>query len=108
MDATADFADLRREVQRLQAENARLSRLLELRGQDTAQAPEQLSAAVAVPGMVTMASPVADKLAWFADRFRARTDVYAVRWENTRTGTSGWSPAVAGGWRKGMDRRSRR
>jgi superfamily II DNA or RNA helicase len=106
VDATADFADLRREVQRLQAENARLSRLLELHGQDTAPAPEQLSAPVAVPGMVTMASPVADKLALFADRFRARTDVYAVRWENIRTGTSGWSPAVAGGWRKGMDRRS--
>ena len=106
MDATAEHTDLRREVQRLQAENARLSRLLKLRGQDTAPTPEQLSAPVAAPGMVTMASPVADKLALFADRFRARTDVYAVRWENTRTGTSGWSPAVAGGWRKGMDRRS--
>ncbi|MFI7547971.1 TOTE conflict system archaeo-eukaryotic primase domain-containing protein [Actinoplanes sp. NPDC049599] len=106
MDATADFADLRREVQRLQAENARLSRLLELRGQDTAPAPEQLSAPVAAPGMVTMASPVADKLALFADRFRARADVYAIRWENSRAGTSGWSPAVAGGWRKGMDRRT--
>jgi len=101
-----EFADLRREVERLRAENARLSRLLELRGQDTAPSPEQLSAPVAAPGLVTMASPVADKLALFADRFRARTDVYAVRWENTRTGASGWSPAVAGGWRKGMDRRS--
>ena len=101
----AEFADLRREVHRLRAENARLSRLLELRGQDTAPSPEQLSAAVAAPGMVTMASPVADKLALFADRFRARSDVYAVRWENTRTGAAGWMPAVAGGWRKGMDRR---
>jgi superfamily II DNA or RNA helicase len=100
-----EFADLRREVDRLRAENARLSRLLELRGQDTAVAPEQLSAPVAVPGLVTMASPVADKLALFADRFRARADVYAVRWENTRTGAAGWMPAVAGGWRKGMDRR---
>ena len=41
----------------------------------------------------------------FADRFRARVDVYAVRWENARTGAAGWMPAVAGGWRKGMDRR---
>ena len=68
-------------------------------------APEQLSAPVAAPGLVTMASPVGDKLALFADRFRARADVYAVRWENTRTGAAGWMPAVAGGWRKGMDRR---
>ena len=100
-----EFVGLRREVERLRAENARLSRLLELRGQDTAPAPEQLSAPVAAPGLVTMASPVADKLALFADRFRARTDVYAVRWENARTGAAGWMPAVAGGWRKGMDRR---
>jgi len=100
-----EFVDLRSEVERLRAENARLSRLLELRGQDTAPAPEQLSAPVAAPGLVTMASPVADKLALFADRFRARVDAYAIRWENTRTGVAGWMPAVAGGWRKGMDRR---
>src|SRR4051812_36656390 len=81
-----EFAGLRREVERLRAENGRLSRLLELRGQDTTPAPEQLSAPVVAPGLVTMASPAADKLALFADRFRARVDVYAVRWENARTG----------------------
>jgi superfamily II DNA or RNA helicase len=74
-----------------------------LRGQDTEPAPEQL-AAIAAPGLVTMASPVRDKLALYADRFRARPDAYAKRWENIRLGTAGWSPAVAGGWRKGMDR----
>ncbi|MFE9695046.1 DEAD/DEAH box helicase family protein [Micromonospora sp. NPDC005806] len=105
MGSVDGFEGLRRELQRLRAENARLSRLLQLRGQDTTPAPEQLSAPVAAPGLVTMASPVADKLALFADRFRARVDVYAVRWENTRTGAAGWMPAVAGGWRKGMDRR---
>jgi hypothetical protein len=100
-----ESVDLRREVERLRAENARLSRLLDLRGQDTAPAPEQLSAPVAALGLVTMASPVADRLALFADRFRARADVYAVRWENSHTGAAGSMPAVAGGWRKGMDRR---
>ena len=100
-----EFAGLRREVERLRAENARLSRLLAIRGQDTAPAPEQLSAPMTEPGLVTMDSPVADKLALFTDRFQARTDVYAVRWENARTGAAGWMPAVAGGWRKGTDRR---
>lgn len=99
------FARLLRELEQLRAENVRLSRLLDLRGQDTAPAPEQLSAAIASPGLVTMSSPVEDKLALYADRFGARADVYAVRWENTRTGTAGWMPAVAGGWRKGTDRR---
>ncbi|MCZ7421084.1 hypothetical protein O7605_16360 [Verrucosispora sp. WMMA2121] len=105
MGSVAEFVDLRREVERLRAENARLARLLELRGQDTTAAPEQLSAPVDPPGLVTMASPTRDKLALFADRFRARTDVYAVRWDNARTGAAGWMPAVAGGWRKGIDRR---
>jgi superfamily II DNA or RNA helicase len=88
----------------LRAENARLARLLELRGQDTAPPSEQL--AVPAPGLVTMASPQADKLALYADRFRARTDTHAIRYENRWTGKAGWVPAVAGGWRKGMDRRS--
>lgn len=60
------------------------------------------------PGMVTMGSPVSDKLALYGSRFRSRPDVYAVHWQNGRTGASGWMPAVAGRWRKGMDRRSAR
>jgi len=39
--------------------------------------------------------------------FAARRDVYAVRWENARTGRSGWMPAVRGGWRKGVAASSR-
>ncbi|BCJ52998.1 DEAD/DEAH box helicase [Actinoplanes sp. NBRC 14428] len=107
VDAVTDdeFARLRRELERLRAENHRLSRLLDLRGQDTAPAPEQLAAG-ATPGPVTMASPVPEKLAFYTSLFRARRDAYAKRWENSRLGTAGWSPAVAGGWRKGMDRRT--
>jgi hypothetical protein len=41
-------------------------------------------------------------VALFGALFAARTDVYAVRWENTRTGKAGWLPAVRGGWRKGV------
>ena len=96
------------ELQRLRDENARLTRLLDLRGWDTAPAPEQPSMPVTSPGMVTKDSSLEDKLALYADRFRTRRDVYAVRWENSRSGLSGWSPAVAGGWRKGMDPRGAR
>jgi hypothetical protein len=108
VSATAEdeVDQLRRELRRLRAENERLARLLEIQGQDTAPAPEQPVAGLAPSGVVTMDSPAADKLALYADLFSARTDVYAVRWENGRTGTSGWMPAVPGGWRKGMDRRS--
>ena len=104
----AEVVALSSELQRLRDENARLTRLLDLRGWDTAPAPEQPSMPVTSPGMVTKDSSLEDKLALYADRFRARRDVYAVRWENSRSGLSGWSPAVAGGWRKGMDPRGAR
>lgn len=87
----------------MRAENARLSRLLQLGDRDTTPPSEQL--AVPSPGPVTMRSPEQYKLALFVDRFRARTDCHAIRWESRWTGKAGWMPAVAGGWRKGMDRR---
>ena len=37
----------------------------------------------------------AAKLELFRSLFGARSDVYAVRWENASTGKSGWSPATA-------------
>ena len=30
--------------------------------------------------------------------FGARSDVFAIRWENASTAKSGWSPAIRGGW----------
>lgn len=51
-----------------------------------------------------MGSSSANKVRFFFDLFRCRTDVYAVRWENRRDGRSGWMPAIKGHWRKGMNR----
>jgi superfamily II DNA or RNA helicase len=59
-----------------------------------------------ITGPVSIASDPSTKVAFFADLFAARRDAYAVRWENARTGKSGWMPAVAGGWRRGMSQRS--
>jgi len=41
-------------------------------------------------------------VAFFGALFAARADVYAVRYDNQRTGKSGWVPAVRGGWQKGV------
>ena len=49
-------------------------------------------------------SPSEKKIAFYHAQFAAPTDVYAVRWENNRTGRSEWMPAVRGDWRKGADR----
>jgi superfamily II DNA or RNA helicase len=98
-----ELAALREQVARLRVENARLLRLLELTPkQARPHGPEQAGLFEAAPGAVHSGSPPAAKVAFFAALFAARPDVYAVRWENTRSCRSGWMPAVRGGWRKGI------
>ncbi|MPZ00910.1 MAG: helicase [Actinophytocola sp.] len=98
-----ELAALRAQVARLKAENARLARLLELRpGDRVPPGPTQTGIFDAQPGSVHAASPAGEKVAFFGSLFAARTDVYATRWENRRTGRSGWLPVVRGGWRKGV------
>lgn len=98
-----ELADLRKQVAHLRAENARLLRLLELTPtQARVRGPVQTGIFDAAPGAVDAASPAVAKVAFFAALFGARTDVHAVRWESTRTGKSGWMPAVRGGWRRGV------
>jgi hypothetical protein len=89
------------ELARLRAENARLLRLLKLSRREAAPpGPSQSGLFEAPPGLVHAGSPPEVKVALFGALFAARTDVYAVRWENARTGKAGWLPAVRGGWRK--------
>ncbi len=91
------------ELTRLRAENARLLRLLKLIPQQAAPPrPAQAAYFEAPPGLVDDRSAPRDKVAFYAALFAARTDVYAIRFDNPRTGNRGWVPAVRGGWRKGM------
>ena len=91
------------ELASLRAENARLLRLLKLTRREAAPpGPAQAGFFEAPPGAVHAGSPPEVKVAFFGALFAARTDLYAVRWENARTGQRGWLPAVRGGWRKGV------
>ena len=90
------------ELVRLRSENARLLRLLKLTPQQAAPlGPAQAAYFEAPPGLVYDGSPPEAKVAFYAALFAARTDVYAIRFDNSRTGKGGWVPAVRGGWRKG-------
>lgn len=101
----APFSSPEAEVVALRAENARLRRLLDLTPQQARPpAATQTGLFLDRPGPVTASSSGPDKVRFFRALFAARTDVYAIRWENARTGRSGWSPAVEGGWRKGTNR----
>jgi superfamily II DNA or RNA helicase len=91
------------ELVRLRAENARLLRLLKLTPQQAAPSgPAQAAYFEAPPGLVDDGSPPNAKVAFYAALFAARSDVYAIRFDNPRTGKGGWVPAVRGGWRKGI------
>lgn len=60
----------------------------------------------ALPGQVAHSvdrhSTIEAKIALFRLLFRGRADVFPVRWENGKTGRSGYSPACANEWRRGV------
>jgi superfamily II DNA or RNA helicase len=96
------------ELARLREENARLLKMLELSPQQAAPpGPAQAGFFDAPPGAVHKDSPNDAKVAFFRALFAARTDIYATRIDNSRTGWKGWLPAVRGGWQRGIahDRR---
>jgi superfamily II DNA or RNA helicase len=93
------------ELETLRADNLRLRRLLKLSEEQARAADADQAALTGAPtAPVDMGSRPDDKIRFYADLFRCRTDVYAVRWENKRDGRSGWMPAIHGYWRKGMKR----
>jgi len=103
----AGVPELIRELERLRRENQRLERLLGLSGPrplPDEQARRPLFGGV--PGAVDASSAQSDKVLFFRHLFAGREDVHAVRWENERTGRSGWMPAVEGGFRRDRQNRS--
>ena len=83
----------------LQAENARLVRLLE---------HHSIEWRLPSPPVTNPQEPVsrrlspAEKVALFSRLFRGRTDVYPVRWEGKTSGKAGYAPACANEWRAGV------
>jgi len=51
---------------------------------------------------VSRSSPAAEKVALFRSLFRGREDVYPRRFESRKTGKSGYSPACANEWVRGV------
>lgn len=101
--------DLIRELESLRRENTRLRKLLRLTDAELAPtAGTQGAWFERAPGSVDTSSAPQSKIAFYAALFRARRDVYAITWENARSGKSGWMPAVEGRWRKGDTTNSHR
>ena len=47
-------------------------------------------------------STIETKIALFRSLFRGRADVFPIRWENTKTGRSGYAPACSNEWKRGV------
>lgn len=102
--AAARLSAMEADLAALRAENARLRELLGLDraqpGQATAWRPTLFTGRNRHDRLdnVDHESSPDTKVALFRELFAGRTDVYARRWENDRTGKAGWSPSVRGGW----------
>jgi hypothetical protein len=68
----------------------------------SAAAANYSSPAVADAPRVIAASSAAEKIALFRRPFAGRADVFPVRWENRKTAKSGYAPACANEWVKGI------
>jgi len=89
------------EQERQRAENARLITLLESHGIEWRLPPEPVVAATE-PEPESSKLSTDEKVALFRRLFRGRTDIYPVRWENSTTGISGYSPVCVNDRRHGI------
>ena len=93
MKADREIAELRARLLVLDRERQELqTRLAKLNSQSLTDGAAQ----------VVNTSSAAAKVALFRRLFAGRTDVYPVRWENVPSQKSGYAPACANEWRRGI------
>src|SRR5579872_5869532 len=86
------------EAERKELEDA----LRDLVSRRSATVANYSSPAIADAPRVRAASSAAEKIALFRRLFAGRADVFPVRWENQKTANSGYAPACANEWVKGI------
>jgi superfamily II DNA or RNA helicase len=97
-----EIARIRRRLADLDGERGRLER--ELVSLEKALASDRCDSKqlVFANAPITNSSSSAEKIALFRRLFAGRPDVFPVRWENRKTGRSGYSPACSNEWAKGI------
>jgi hypothetical protein len=98
MSKERDVASICARLAELEAErselNEQLVRFEAKRGQEKVGGPSD--------SPMTANSTAAEKIALFRRLFAGRPDVFPVRWENRNTGKSGYAPACANEWIRGV------
>src|SRR5258708_382403 len=98
MDLQSQISGVEQRLAELEAERAELISQLEILQKPSP--PKARSLPVITPSSaITNQSSPDEKLALFRRLFRGREDIYACRWENSKTGMSGYSPSCEGGWK---------
>jgi hypothetical protein len=102
--APSTVAELQRRLEALESEKrgilAELTRLRQ--PQRVADAGALARPPVAAALTVTAASDSAAKITLFRSLFRGREDVFPRRWQNVKTGKSGYSPVCRNEWVRGI------
>lgn len=101
-DISDEIARIRRRLAALDIERVALTR--ELEALEQARISDIRTAGQPSFGEppVTNNSSSAEKIELFRRLFAGRPDVFPVRWENRRSGGSGYSPACSNEWAKGI------
>ena len=102
-DTVAEIARIRQQLSAMDAERAVLQRnldALELRLNSVETTTHESDGFA--DAAVTNNSPSSEKVGLFKQLFAGRPDVFPVRWENKRSGRSGYSPACSNEWVKGI------
>ena len=100
---TDRVAELLARLESLEKERAAIVAEIEaLRTQATEDAPPAPAVRSQPCAAIHGRSPIQAKIALFRRLFRGRADVFPVRWENAKSGRSGYSPACRNEWRRGI------
>ena len=98
MSPNEEISLIRKRLQRLKAEQSRLrSRLGELEEDESPSAGTGTTAST-----VTASSTGSEKVTLFHSLFTGRENVFPMRWESTRSGSSGYAPACSNEWKPNL------
>ena len=101
-DISDEIARIQRRLADLDAERAALVHELETLEQKLISDRHAGERTASADAPVTNNSSSAEKVELFRRLFAGRPDVFPMRWENRKTGRSGYSPACSNEWAKGI------
>ena len=100
------IANAEKRLEKLDAERKKVTaELEELRHKQNSELQIRESTSLFLNASITKDSSSAEKIALYRSLFRGREDIYARRWESSRSGKTGYQPACRDEWVRGICRK---